>query len=40
MEPAPARPRDEAIDHDDLLVDQWRVTQHTRLEFPCRGFTR
>jgi len=31
MEPAPARPRHEAIDHDDLLVHQWRVTQLTRL---------
>jgi hypothetical protein len=36
MEPAPARPRDEAIDHDDLLVHEWRVTQLTRLEIPCR----
>ena len=31
MEPAPARPRDEAVDHDDLLVREWRVTQLTRL---------
>jgi hypothetical protein len=34
MEPAPARPRDEAIDHDDLLVHEWRVTQLTRLGIP------
>jgi LuxR family transcriptional regulator, maltose regulon positive regulatory protein len=27
MEPAPTRPSREAIDHDDLLVDEWRVTQ-------------
>jgi hypothetical protein len=31
MEPAPARPRHEAIDHDDLLVHEWRVTQLARL---------
>ena len=31
MEPAPTRPRHEAIDHDDLLVHEWRVTQLTRL---------
>jgi hypothetical protein len=29
MEPASARPRYEAIDHDDLLVHEWRVTQLT-----------
>jgi hypothetical protein len=34
MEPAPARPRDEAIDHDDLLVHEWRVTQLARLGDP------
>ena len=34
MEPAPARPRLEAIDHDDLLVHEWRVTQLTRLGIP------
>src|SRR5229473_4880910 len=34
MEPAPARPRHEAIDHDDLLVHEWRVTQLTRLGIP------
>jgi hypothetical protein len=34
MEPAPARPPHEAIDHDDLLVHQWRVTQLTQLEIP------
>ena len=34
MEPARARPRDEAIDHDDLLVHEWRVTQLTRLGIP------
>ena len=27
MEAAPARPRYEAIDHDNLLVREWRVTQ-------------
>jgi hypothetical protein len=35
MEPVQARPRLEAIDHDDLLVHEWRVTQLTRLEIPC-----
>ncbi len=34
MEPAVARPRHEAIDHDDLLVHEWRVTQLTRLGIP------
>ena len=34
MEPVLARPRHEAIDHDDLLVHEWRVTQLTRLEIP------
>jgi hypothetical protein len=34
MEPAPARPRHEAIDHDDLLVHEWRVTQLARLGIP------
>ena len=34
MEPAPARPRPEAIDHDDLPVHEWRVTQLTRLGIP------
>ena len=34
MEPAPTRPRHEAIDHDDLLVREWRVTQLTRLGIP------
>ena len=34
MEPAPARLRNEAIDHDDLLVHEWRVTQLTRLGIP------
>ena len=31
MEPEPARPRHEAVDHDDLLVHEWRVTQLTLL---------
>jgi hypothetical protein len=35
MEPAPARPRHEAIDHGDLLVHEWRVRQLTRLGIPC-----
>jgi hypothetical protein len=34
MEPATARPRHEAIDHDDLLVHEWRVRQLTRLGIP------
>ena len=34
MEPAPARPRHEAIDDDDLLVREWRVSQLTRLGIP------
>jgi predicted dinucleotide-binding enzyme len=34
MEPAPARPRHEAIEHDDLLVHEWRVRQLTRLGIP------
>jgi hypothetical protein len=34
MEPAPARPRHEAIGHDDLLVHEWRVTQLARLGIP------
>jgi hypothetical protein len=34
MEPAPATPRHEAIDHDDLLVHEWRVRQLTRLGIP------
>ena len=34
MEPAPESPHHEAIDHDDLLVHEWRVTQLTRLGIP------
>jgi hypothetical protein len=34
MEPVQARPRLEAIDDDDLLVHEWRVTQLTRLGIP------
>ncbi len=34
MEPAPTRPRHEAIDHDDRLVREWRVEQLTRLGVP------
>ena len=34
MEPAPARAPLEAIDHDDLLVHEWRVRQLTRLGIP------
>jgi hypothetical protein len=34
MEQVPVRLRHEAIDHDDLLVHEWRVTQLTRLGIP------
>jgi hypothetical protein len=34
MEPAPPRPRHEAIDHDDLPGAEWRVTRLTRLGIP------
>lgn len=34
MEPAPATPRHEAIDHDDVLVHEWRVRQLTGLGIP------
>jgi hypothetical protein len=34
MEPELARPRHEAVDHDDLLVHEWRVTQLTLLGIP------
>ena len=34
MEPAPTRPSHEAIEDDDLLVHEWRVTQLTRLGIP------
>jgi hypothetical protein len=34
MEPVPARPRHEAVDHDDLLVHEWRLRQLTRLGIP------
>jgi hypothetical protein len=34
MEPAPARPRLEAIDDDDLFVNEWRVRQLTGLGIP------
>jgi hypothetical protein len=34
MEPAPARPRLEAIDNDDVLVHEWRVRQLTGLGIP------
>jgi hypothetical protein len=34
MEPAPTRPRHEAIDDDDLRVHEWRVAQLTRLGVP------
>jgi hypothetical protein len=34
MEPAPARPRLEAIDDYDLLVHEWRVRQLTGLGIP------
>ena len=35
MEPAPARPRHEAID-DDVLVHEWRVRQLIGLGIPGR----
>jgi hypothetical protein len=31
MEPVAARPRHEAVDHDDVLVREWRVRQLTGL---------
>ena len=34
MEPAPATPRHEAIDHDDRLVHEWRVARLSRLGVP------
>jgi predicted component of type VI protein secretion system len=34
MEAAPARQRRQAIEHDDLLVHEWRVRQLTRLGIP------
>ena len=34
MEPAPTTPRHEAIDHDDVLVHEWRVRQLTGLGIP------
>jgi hypothetical protein len=34
MEPAPPRPRHEAIGHDDRLVHDWRVARLTRLGIP------
>jgi hypothetical protein len=34
MEPIPAIARHEAIDRDELLVHDWRVTQLTRLGIP------
>ena len=34
MEPAPARPRREAIDHDGRLVREWRVARLTALGVP------
>jgi hypothetical protein len=35
MEPPPARPRHETIDHDDQLVHKWRVALLTALGIPC-----
>jgi hypothetical protein len=34
MEPAPGRPRHEAVEYDDLLVHDWRVAQLARLGIP------
>jgi hypothetical protein len=34
MEPAPTTPRHETIDDDDVLVNEWRVRQLTRLGIP------
>ena len=34
MEPPPASARHEAIDHDELVVHEWRVTQLARLGIP------
>ena len=34
MEPAPARARREAIDHDDRLVREWRMARLSGLGIP------
>ena len=34
MKPAPAPPSHEAINHDDPLVHEWRMTQLARLGIP------
>ena len=34
MEPATATPRREVVDHDDLLVHEWRVRQLTGMGIP------
>jgi hypothetical protein len=34
MEPVSPRPSHETIEHDDLLVHEWRVTQLARLGIP------
>ena len=34
MKPAPAPPSHEAINHDDQLVHEWRMTQLARLGIP------
>jgi hypothetical protein len=34
MDPIPAIVRHEAIDRDELIVHEWRVTQLTRLGIP------
>jgi hypothetical protein len=34
MEPPLTRPREEAIDHDDLQVHEWRVARLIRLGVP------
>jgi hypothetical protein len=36
MKPPPPRMHHEAVDHEALLVHEWRVTQLTRLGIPWR----
>jgi hypothetical protein len=40
MEPTPARRRQEATGHDDLLVHEWLVTQLARLGIPSSSLAQ